>query len=321
MERLILDKTDFNILATLARDCRTSYSNIGSLIGLTSRSVKTRVKRMVHSGVIEKFIVRVNPEGFGYRTARVLVRTSNGITKDDVIQRVKQFGDLAYHVHHMRRTSVAALIIKESLDKKTIQSLSDSLQPAIVSRITVSELPVSKDLSETDLRIIKCLLLSGAKMEISEIANELGISEKTTTRRLDRMKEGRLLEFSIQTDPASMVGYIQFAILINFEKTHYRDVCERMYTEFQENILYRPSIIDPNDRSIFVLFGENVFEVDSVLAKVDSFAGVKSAEVYLLTKWQYHYDWVMKEIDERLLLHRQRPPSHKSIKPSATPTV
>ncbi|MDQ6866566.1 MAG: Lrp/AsnC family transcriptional regulator [Thermoproteota archaeon] len=300
MERLLLDKNDLNILATLARDSRTSYNSIGSLVGLTSKSVKARVNNMLRSGVIEKFIVRVNPAGFGYRTARVLVRTNNGITKDGLIQRVKQFGDLAYHVHHMGRTSVAALIIKESLDRKTIQSLSDSIKPAIVSRITVSELPVSTELSETDLRIIKCLLLSGAKMEISEIANELGISEKTTTRRLNKMKEGRLLEFSIQCDPASMIGYIQFAILINFEKTHYRDVCERMYTEFQENILYRPSIIDPNDRLIFVLFAENVFKVDSVLAKVDSLAGVKSADVYILTKWQYYDDWIIRKIDEKL---------------------
>jgi DNA-binding Lrp family transcriptional regulator len=73
MERLILDKIDLNILATLARDCRTSYSRIGSLIDLTSKSVKARVKNMVRSGVIEKFIVRVNPAGFGYRTAHVLV--------------------------------------------------------------------------------------------------------------------------------------------------------------------------------------------------------------------------------------------------------
>ena len=91
---------------------------------------------------------------------------------------------------------LCCFIIKESLDKKTIQSLSDSLKPATVRRITVSELPVSTDLSETDLRIIKCLLQSDARMEIYKIASELGISEKTTTRRLDRMKEGRLLEFS-----------------------------------------------------------------------------------------------------------------------------
>jgi DNA-binding Lrp family transcriptional regulator len=237
-----------------------------------------------------------------------LVRANNGIAKDHVIQRVKQFGDLAYHVHHMGRTSVAALIIKKSLDDNIIQSLNDSLKPATVSGITVSELFVSTNLSETDLRIIKCLLLSGARTEISDIAKDVGITEKTTTRRLDRMKEGRLLDFSIQCDPAAMIGYIQFAIPLTVAKFNYRSVLEFMYSEFQANILYSPSIIEPEDRLTFVLFGENVFTVDSVMAKVISFEGVKSAEVYILTKWQYYDDWILKEIDKRLspqpLLHK-----------------
>jgi predicted DNA-binding transcriptional regulator len=75
------------------------------------------------------------------------------------------------------------------LDSKTIQLLNDTIEPATVSNITISELPVLTKPSETDLRIIKYLLLSGARIEISEIAKELGISEKTTTRRLERMKE------------------------------------------------------------------------------------------------------------------------------------
>ena len=80
---------------------------------------------------------------------------------------------------------MAALIIKKPLDDNTIQSLNDHLKSATVVRISVAELSVagSTDLSETDLRIIKCLLLSGARIEISDIAKEVGISEKTTTRR------------------------------------------------------------------------------------------------------------------------------------------
>jgi DNA-binding Lrp family transcriptional regulator len=111
-KRMILDKNDLTILPTLARDCRTSYSSIGSHIGLTAKSVKARVKKMVGSGVIEKFVVRVNPAAFGYRTALVLVKTSHGITKDDAIQCFKEFGDLAYQVQHMGSTSVAALSSK-----------------------------------------------------------------------------------------------------------------------------------------------------------------------------------------------------------------
>jgi DNA-binding Lrp family transcriptional regulator len=309
MEKLILDKIDFNILATLSRDCRTPYSSIGSLVGLTSKSVKARVKNMVRCGILEKFIVRVNPAGFGYRIAPIEIRTNNRITKDNVIRRVKQIGDLAYSVHHVGRTSVAALIIKESLDDKTVQSLNDSLKPATINRISVSEELLSMSPSETDLRIIKCLLLSGARTEISEIAKKVRISEKTTARRLNKMKNGHLLEFSIQCDPASMIGYVQFTILISVEKSHYRSVYEHMYMEFQENVLYHPSIIDPDDLLIFVLFGENIFIIDFILSTVDSFEGVKNADVYLLTKWQYYEDWILREIDQRL----SRTVLHKSI--------
>jgi len=308
-KRMILDKNDLTILPTLARDCRTSYGSIGSQIGLTAKSVKARVKKMVGSGVIEKFVVRVNPVAFGYRTAIVLIRTSSGITKDDVIQRVKEFGDLAYHVHHMGRTSVAALIIKKPLDEKITQSLNDRLKPATVVRISVAELSASTDLSETDLRIIKCLLLSGARIEICDIAKEVGISEKTTTRRLNRIKEMRLLDFSLRCGPTAMIGYIQFAIPITVAKSHYHNVREHMYSEFQANILYSPTLIEPEDQLTFVLFGENVFVVDYVLARVNSFAGVKNSDAYILTKLQYYDNWIMKEINKRLLL---RPVLHRS---------
>ena len=265
---------------------------------------------MVRNGVIEKFVVRVNPVAFGYRTALVLVKTSHGIAKDEVIQRIKEFGDLAYRVHHMGSTSVAALIIKKPLDDNIIQSLNEHLKPATIINIAVTELSVaSTDLSETDLRIIKCLLLLGARIEISDIAKQVGISEKTTTRRLNRMKESRLLDFSLQCSPAAMIGYIQFVISITVAKFHYHNVLERMYSEFQANILYSPSVIEPEDRLAFVLFGENVFVVDYVLARVNSFVGVNSADAYILTKWQYYDDWIMKEINKRLLL---RPILHKS---------
>jgi DNA-binding Lrp family transcriptional regulator len=213
-------------------------------------------------------------------------------------------------VHHVGRTSVAALIIKKPSDEKIIQSLNDRLKPATVVSISVTELSVaSTDLSETDLRIIKCLLLSGARIEISDIAKEVGISEKTTTRRLNKMKEMRLLDFSLQCSPAAMIGYIQFVIPITVAKSQYHNILERMYSEFQANILYSPSVIQPEDQLTFILFGENVFVVDYVLARVNSFAGVKSADAYILTKLQYYDDWIMKEINNRLLL---RPVLHRS---------
>jgi DNA-binding Lrp family transcriptional regulator len=158
------------------------------------------------------------------------------------------------------------------------------------------------------MRIIKCILLSNARMEISEIARELSISEKTVTRRLDTMREQRQLEFSIQCDPASMIGYVQFAIVMNIEKSCYRNLYEYMFTEFQESILYRPNIIDRDDLLIFILFAENVFMIDSLLSKVDSLEGVNKADVFIITKLQFYEDWILREINGRISS------PHKSIK-------
>ena len=72
------------------------------------------------------------------------------------------------------------------------------------------------------------------------------------------MKEGRLLEFSFQCDPSAMIGYIQFAIPIIVLRSYHHSINERMFAEFQENILYAPSIIDLNNWLIFVLFGESI---------------------------------------------------------------
>ncbi len=308
MGKSVLDKTDLDILAILGRDSRASYNSIGSIIGLTSKSVKARVKNMLSSGVIDKFVVRVNPTAFGYRTTNVVIKTSNGTTKDDVIRRVRKFGDLAFHAHQMGRNTAAAIITKEPFDANAIAALNDWIKPATVDGISISHVPVTMDLSETDLQIIRCLIHSGARLEIGEIAKQLGISEKTAARRLERMKEERMIDFTLQCNPASMVGYVQFCIIMFVAKSHYRSVYERMYSEFQESILYRPSVIDPEDRLVFVLFGDNVFKVDSVLTKVDSFEGVKMAEAFIVTKLQYYDDWAMREIEKRLL-----PMSRKSM--------
>lgn len=180
----------------------------------------------------------------------------------------------------MGRTCVTALIIKKPLNDVFLQSLDQQLKPAtVVSTIILERTVESINLGATDLRIIKCLLLSGARTKIADIACQCGISEKTTTRRLTRMKEPNILDFSIQCSPAVMIGYIQFAIPIITTKFYRQSILERMYSEFQTNILYSPSVIDSEERLTFVLFAENVFTVDSILAKVTSFKGVKSADV------------------------------------------
>ena len=58
------------------------------------------------------------------------------------------------------------------------------------------------------------------EQKYQKLPEEVAISEKTTTRRLTRMKDARILDFSIECSPSVMVGYIQFAIPITTTKFH-----------------------------------------------------------------------------------------------------
>ena len=61
-----MDVLDLHIIRLLARDSRTPYKSIAADVGITSSAAKERIDKMISSGVIERFVVLINPLIFGY---------------------------------------------------------------------------------------------------------------------------------------------------------------------------------------------------------------------------------------------------------------
>ena len=61
LQALILDNNDLKILTLPGINGRISYKNIARTIGLTTKSVMTRVDKMFSAKVIERFIVLIIP--------------------------------------------------------------------------------------------------------------------------------------------------------------------------------------------------------------------------------------------------------------------
>ena len=60
-----MDNIDLQIVILFARDSRTPYNNIASVVGITPRAAKKRVNKMISNGVIHRFVLVVNPAIFG----------------------------------------------------------------------------------------------------------------------------------------------------------------------------------------------------------------------------------------------------------------
>jgi DNA-binding Lrp family transcriptional regulator len=156
------------------------------------------------------------------------------------------------------------------------------------------------ELSETDLKIIKCLL-SNPRMEAIEIAKKISASARTVNRRLTRMKDNNILKFFIQCNPVSTLGYIQFVLVVNsVDRSFNNQIVERIYGDLKENILCQPPIIDPDNIITLILFSKDIFTADRILKEVESLTGVNRVELFILTGSNSYDEWELREIDRRL---------------------
>ncbi len=301
MAQPTLDETDLKILNILARDCRTSYRSIAMTIGLTTKSVKARVDKMVSGGVIERFFTKVNPAIFGYSKLCFLIVRQSKVAKD-TCDRLNLVGDLVCQQRCVGGIKACVLAVKEDSEDK-IELLIDALQPALVQSMFVSESYVHKDLTATDYQIIKCLL-SNPRMEISDIAKEISSSGKTVSRRLAKMVENHVMEFSLICNAAALGGYIMFSMIINVEKAFHRRVLERIYTELQEYFLFPSAITDQENLILLIMLSKDVFTMDSILARIESYEGVKKVEMVLPIRTEPQYEWITRGINKKLATER-----------------
>jgi DNA-binding Lrp family transcriptional regulator len=228
---------------------------------------------------------------------------------DDIVNHLNLLGDVSTHAKCLGGISAFCFAIKEGHEDK-LKLLVDSLKPAAVQVMFTSKLSSSSStsdlrnklkLSDSDLRIIKCLL-SNPRMDMNDIGRQTSMSAKTVNRRLTRMKDDNILRFFISCNPAYTSGYIQFGLIVNtVDKSSYNQIVERMYGELGENILCQPPIIDPENVITVILLGRDIFTANRILKKVESFKGVKRVELCVITETTNYHEWVQREIDRRLI--------------------
>jgi DNA-binding Lrp family transcriptional regulator len=257
---------------------------------------------MLTKGVIQNFVVNVNPVIFGYEkecflTIKHIYKTTK---EDDILNGLNLLGDVVVYARQLGRASIFALSLKTGAEDK-IGLMVNLLKPAVVeSSMFVNYKPISMSINNSDFKIIKCLL-SNPRMQVADIAKEASISTKTVKRRLEKMRENHILQFSILRDMSSMqiVGYIESAAVINVTKSLYRNILERIYQEMQEYLLLIPNV-NQNEIIFAVFFCANIPTVESILTRLESYDGVNRTEAFVTTKLIYYQEWLKREINKRL---------------------
>lgn len=301
MPRLILDDIDLKILNSLGRNGRLSYRNIAYAIGLTTKSVKVRVDKMISGNVIERFIALVNPSILGYNTVCTFAIRKYKLS-NEIIDRIKLVGDIQYQFTVLGGAVGFSIAVREGSEEK-IELLLKSLQHAILG-VTIqnssSNSDISKVLRVTDYRIIKQLVLN-PRMEISDIGRIISVSPKTVRRRLDRIIKYRILEFTILPNPYAMKGQIVFFLEVKIEKGQYRILVEKIYGALHNNLILSSMHHDQEDTIGLILASEDVFKIEQIRSQVESFEEVKEANTFLPITITYNQELIVKAIEQKIV--------------------
>ena len=299
LTRNTLDELDMKMLNFLSRNCRVPYSSLGNEIGLTAKSVKARINKMQSSGVMESFIVKVNPLAISYSKLCLLTIRNNKADEKHIERSLSLLGDILESAYVLGNISIFMLAIKKEAEEK-LELLADVVGQDLIQNQAIPFLSIREQPTYSDFKIIRCLL-ANPRMEISDIAEKISMSSKTVARRLDKMIENRLVEFTIHCNPTAMRGYIVSVVWANTEKGSYRDVLEKSYLDLKDSFfLYSPAL-GQQDMVFWVFCTTDVFVLDSVLKRIESYTGVRKVDVFIPTHIEYHKEVTIREIERKLV--------------------
>lgn len=217
---------------------------------MTTKSVKSRVDKMISEKVIERFITQINPSILGYQTiCNFVIR--NDMLEKDFLKRISLVGDIHYQFYVMGGVKGFVVMVNEGSEEK-IELLLKSLQPFILG-VTIqscNDHKIANRLTITDYYIMK-QLVDNPRMEILEIGKNTSISPRTVRRRLDKMTDRyHILEFTTLPNPHAMKGQIVFFLSVKVERTMYDEVLTKIFGQLRNHIILSIMTYDQEKQTI-----------------------------------------------------------------------
>jgi DNA-binding Lrp family transcriptional regulator len=297
-----LDDIDLQIIRLLARDSRIPYKSIAADVGITQGAAKERINKMLSNGIIQRFVVLINPIIFGYEKLCILiVKNIDKTTKEqDIFNKISLLGDLVAYSEELEGSYILRLYVKD-IPQYKIEIVTDLLKPATVKAFFADfSPPPTMKIHSSDLEIMKCLL-SDARKSVENIAKETSLSPRTVARRLEKMRGNYVSQFTISRNLTSMrlTGYMEFDVLIHVELPKHQSVLEKIYREMDEYLIFIPAWYQ-REVIVAVFFCANISTTKLILRKLESYNGVNKVESFIRTSITINQNWLKRAIDKRI---------------------
>lgn len=218
-----------------------------------------------------------------------------------MLDKVKLVGDIKSQFSVIGGVEGFSIGVRESLEDKLellLESLKSSILGVMVQTHSYSKTPYK--FIETDYQIIKQLLYN-PRMEISEIAQNISISIKTVHRRLLKMQENRMLQFTILPNPQAIKGQIVFYLEIKVEESCYKAVFESVFNKLRNYLILSSTHHHQEETIGWILASEDSLKIELIRSQIEALDGVKEANIYFPIRMEYYQESIIKAVEQQML--------------------
>ncbi|RNJ76848.1 MAG: AsnC family transcriptional regulator [Nitrosopumilus sp. H8] len=284
-----MDNLDMRILSRLLNNCREPDRQIGKELGVSGGAVHARIQKMEEAGVIEKFLVKIEPPVLGYGILYVVVSDQN---IDEILGQVRLIGEPFFVVPCIGGVTVCSIVVKGDLQHK-VGLAGKMMKGAKILSIFEAENPgFSSNLTRTDLEILGHLV-ADPRQRIESIARSTGMSTKTVTRCIEKMHENEGIQFTLVYEPKKIDGFIPHVVLAWIDGD-LKQMLAKLNAEFSGSYLQIPFI--SKNQIVLFLYSDSIFGMDELAERVRATRGVKSADLFIPKKITFYKEWIKKAV-------------------------
>ena len=284
-----LDNYDMKILGILTIDCRTPDRQIGKKVGLSGVAVKSRITKMIKSGVIQNFTVKVEPPSLGYDVIYMIIPSDN---ESGIVKKLKLVGEPFFVVPCLGDITACAIVVEKDLEQK-IELVKNLISNArIVLTMDAKDSEFRADLTKTDFKILE-QLLKNPKEKIDSIAKSTKLSTKTITRTIEKFESNPAIQFTIIYDPRKLEKFIAFALLAMVQN-NIKKIKKVIETNFGDYFWQVP--FTAKELLVLFMYSDNIYNADIMRHKIKKIDGIAFTEVFFPKKITMPTNWISNSI-------------------------
>jgi len=302
-----MDETDLILSKMLLFNSRTPYRALAEALGLSVNAVHKRIQSMVEEGVIRGFTTKISLAALGAFHALIHGRSEAESVYDiegalgshnAVYWVTLAGGNYVYVGAHLRSIQELPAVI-EFVEEAG--RMPDPTVGIIHEEFSGRERPLDELLQPIDWEIIHSLSRDSRKA-VSAVAEEIGASSRTVRRRLERLVEEGLVEFSMEWYP-SATNHINTAVHIEAGSASPEEVIGKFMSEYQPNALFAWRFINLPRKVIAYLWSPSMNVLRKLTERMGRDGVFRSATPIILYAGSLHETW-----RDRLVLERTGPP-------------